>query len=73
MLCAERAGRREMISAASGMSEQVTCGRVVRRIDPCAHRHREKGTSTRCPAVYVVTDSLGLGIRENRTFMRLAA
>ena len=69
-----------MDQAASAYQEiprqQRECGEdanLVRRIDLCAHRHRQEGTSTRCLAIHAITDSLGLGFRESRAFMRLAA
>ena len=37
-----------------------------------AHRYRQEGASTRCLALYVSTDLVGLDLRENRDFMRLA-
>ena len=46
---------------------------LVRRLHIRAHRHRQKGASTRCLALHVATDSFGLRVRENRDFMRLAA
>jgi transposase len=46
---------------------------LVRRLHLRADRHRQKGASPRCLALYFATDSVGLGFRENRDFMRLAA
>ena len=38
-----------------------------------ADRHRQERASSRCIAVYLPTDPVGIGLRENRGFMRLAA
>ena len=46
---------------------------LVRRGHLRAHRHRQEGASTRCLALHMSTDLVGLGLRENRAFMRLAA
>ena len=46
---------------------------LVRRVHLCADRHRQKGAPPQCLALYVATDFVGLGIRENPAFMRLAA
>ena len=46
---------------------------VVRRGHLRAHRHCQEEASTRCLALLVSTDPVGLGLRENPAFMRLAA
>ena len=46
---------------------------LVRRGHLRAHRHRQEGASTRCLALHMSTDLVGLGLRENPAFMRLAA
>jgi len=38
-----------------------------------ASGHHQEGASSRCFALHLPTDSLGLGLRENRGFMRPAA
>ena len=45
---------------------------VVRSGHLRAHRYRQEGASTRCLALHMSTDLVGLGIRENRGFMRPA-
>ncbi len=39
----------------------------------CADRHRQEGTETRCLALHLSTDSVGIDLRENRDFMRPSA
>ena len=39
----------------------------------CADRHRQEEGSSRCFALHMPTDLVGLGLRENRGFMRIAA
>ena len=46
---------------------------LVRRVDLRAYRHRQEGASSRCFALYLPTDPVGLGLREDRGYMRLAA
>lgn len=46
---------------------------LVRRGHICADRHRQEGASSRCFALYLSTDPVGLGLRKNRDFMCLAA
>jgi hypothetical protein len=44
---------------------------MVRRRHVRADRHRQKGVATRCLALHLSTDPVGLYLRENRDFMRL--
>ena len=46
---------------------------LVRRIQLRAHCHRQEGASSRCFALHMSTDLVGLRLRENRGFLRLAA
>ena len=46
---------------------------LVRRVHLRAHRHRQEGASSRCFALYLPTNPVGLDLREDRGFMRLAA
>jgi Transposase DDE domain len=46
---------------------------LVRSSHLCADRHRQKGTETRCVALHLPTDFVGVHLRENRDFMRPSA
>ena len=46
---------------------------LVRRVHVRADCHRQERTSPRCLALHMSTDLVGLSLRENRGFMRLAA
>ena len=46
---------------------------LVRRVHLRVDRHRQKRTSPQCLALHFATDFVGLNIRENPDFMRLAA
>ena len=46
---------------------------MVRRVHLRVDRYRQKRASSQCLALHNVTDFVGLGFRENRYFMRLAA
>ena len=45
---------------------------LVRRVHLRVDRHRQEGASTECLALHMSTDLVGVRIRENRDFMRLA-
>ncbi len=46
---------------------------LVRRVHLRADRHRQERASPQCLALHLSTDLVGLGVRENPAFMRLAA
>jgi Domain of unknown function (DUF4372)/Transposase DDE domain len=53
-------------------SERGEDANLVRGVYLCADRHRQKGIALECFTLHFATDSIGLGIRENPDFMRLA-
>ena len=61
--------RKFLGSSENAVKTQIWCAVSTWR----AHRHRQERASTPCLALYASTDSFGLGFRENRDFMRLAA
>ena len=46
---------------------------MVRRGHLCAGSNRQEGAKSRCLALHLSTDPVGLGLRENPDFMRLPA
>ena len=57
-------------AVASSPTRRTTASGRVQHLR--AHRHRQEGPATRCRALHMSTDPVGVGVRENPDFMRLS-